>query len=83
MNYLGNHGDLLMKANLSSVSNENATSKEKEMNFLRQTLSSSESSHYYLIIVFKHINVFEKFAEKTLQKHLLCISSELLLYMYF
>ena len=35
MNYLGNHGDLLLKANLSSVSNENATSKEKEMNFLR------------------------------------------------
>ena len=31
MNYLGNHGDLLMKANLSSVSYENATSKEKEM----------------------------------------------------
>ena len=31
MNYLGNHGDLLMKANLSSVSYENVTSKEKEM----------------------------------------------------
>ena len=49
------------------------------MNFSRETLNSNESSHPLKCEFF----FFQKFVDKILQKHFLCISSELLLYIYF